>query len=122
MDTNESQVFLFLENHGEHSPFGSLYISDETGHYYALSLKNVIKGSAIDFERVNSLDGTFIANVYSPSGTKGSAHAVKSAKHSTAEEIGVDASDPEGNIDHTPEVEHEDFDEEDIIAELSKKE
>jgi hypothetical protein len=26
----------------------------------------VIKGSAVDFERVNSLDGTYIANIYSP--------------------------------------------------------
>lgn len=65
-DTNEDQVFLFLENQGEHSPFGNLYISDEDGRYFSLSLKNVIKGQSIDFERVGSLDGTYVANVYSP--------------------------------------------------------
>lgn len=71
MDTNEEQVFLFLENHGAESPFGSLYISDADARYYTLSLKNVIKGSAIDFERVNSLDGTFIANIYQPENLEG---------------------------------------------------
>jgi hypothetical protein len=31
MDTSESQVFLFIENHGLDTPFGNLYISDEKG-------------------------------------------------------------------------------------------
>jgi hypothetical protein len=65
MDTNEDQVFLFLENHGDHSPFGNIYISDAEGRHFTTSLKNIIKGSAVDFERVNSLDGTYIANIYS---------------------------------------------------------
>lgn len=29
-----------------------------------MSIENVIKGSSVDFERVTSIDGTFIANVY----------------------------------------------------------
>ena len=66
MDTSENQVFLFLENKGLNTPFGSVFISDENGRSFALSLENVIKGSAVDFERVTSLDGTFIANKYSP--------------------------------------------------------
>ena len=64
MDTSESQVFLFIENHGTYSPFGNLYISDEKGRTFTLSMTNVIKASAVDFERVNSLDGTFIVNRY----------------------------------------------------------
>ena len=44
-----------------------MYISDETGRSFSTSLDNVIKGSAVDFERVTSLDGTFIANKYVPS-------------------------------------------------------
>lgn len=64
MDTSEDQVFLFIENHGLTSPFGSLYISGEHGRTFTLSLENVIKGNAVDFEKVNSLDGTFISNVY----------------------------------------------------------
>lgn len=119
LDTNEEQVFLFLENHGHASPFGSLYISDESGHFFSLSMKNVIKGTAIDFERVNSLDGTYIANVYSPNGNKGGT-VIKSKKHSTKEEIGTDTESD--NVDHTPEVEHMDFSEEDIVAEMAKKE
>lgn len=71
MDTNEDQVFLYLENHGEKSPFGTIYISDADGRHFTTSLKNVIKGSAVDFERVNSLDGTYIANVYSPRDSTG---------------------------------------------------
>lgn len=67
MDTSEQQVFLFLENKGMTTPFGSVYISDESGRAFSLSLDDVIKGNAVDFERVTSLDGTFIANKYSPS-------------------------------------------------------
>lgn len=64
LDTSESQVFMFIENHGTTSPFGNLYISDEKGRSFTLSMSNVIKGAAVDFERVNSLDGTFILNRY----------------------------------------------------------
>ena len=67
MDTSEEQVFLFLENKGMTSPLGSVFISDANGRSFSLSLENVIKGNAVDFERVTSLDGTFIANKYSPS-------------------------------------------------------
>ena len=66
MDTSEEQVFLFLENKGLTTPFGSVYISDISGRSFSLSLDNVIKGNAVDFERVTSLDGTFIANKYTP--------------------------------------------------------
>lgn len=64
MDTSESQVFLFIENHGTTTPFGNIYISDEKGKIFTLSISNVVKGAAVDFERVNSLDGTFIVNRY----------------------------------------------------------
>lgn len=109
---------MFLGNQGRDSPFGSLYVSDTTGQYFALSLKNVIKGNQIDFEKVNSLDGTFIANVYAPNGKKG-ADVIKSKKHASKLEIGEDSSLSE---DHTPEVEHEDFSEEEIVAEHAKEE
>lgn len=64
MDTSEDQVFLYLENHGDNSYFGNLYISDAGGRTFTLSMENIIKGTAVDFEKVNSLDGTFIANRY----------------------------------------------------------
>jgi len=43
---------------------GNLYISDEDGHYFSLSTENVIQGSSVDFERVLSLDGTYLVNKY----------------------------------------------------------
>ena len=64
MDTSEDQVFLYLENKGQKTPFGNLYISDEGARSFSLSIENVIKGNAVDFERVTSLDGTFIANKF----------------------------------------------------------
>lgn len=70
MDTSEDQVFLFLENHGLNTPFGDLYISDARGKSFSLSLENVIKGNAVDFERVTSLDGTFLVNQYSAKDSK----------------------------------------------------
>lgn len=64
LDTSEDQIFLYLENKGKNTPFGNLYISDEGARSFSLSLDNVIKGTAVDFERVSSLDGTFIANKF----------------------------------------------------------
>ena len=64
MDTSEKQVFLFIENHGVSTPFGNLYISDEKGRSFSLSMENVIKKGAVDFEKVSSLDGTYILNKY----------------------------------------------------------
>jgi len=57
-------VFLFIENHGTTSPFGNVYISDEKGRVFTLSISNVIKKAAVDFEKINSLDGSFIVNRY----------------------------------------------------------
>ena len=70
-------MFLYLENKGLYTPFGSVYISDANGRSFALSLEDVIKGEAVDFERVTSLDGTFIANKYSPQGLKGMANKLR---------------------------------------------
>ena len=62
MDTSEDQVFLFIENQDPGIPYGNLYISDEKGRSFTLSMSNVIKSNSVDFEKVNSLDGTFIIN------------------------------------------------------------
>lgn len=64
MDTSEEQVFLFIENRNMGTPFGNLYISDEKGRYFTLSMANVIKNKGVDFERVSSLDGTYLVNRY----------------------------------------------------------
>jgi hypothetical protein len=44
---------------------GNVYISDYQGKYYSESIKNVLRGTEyVDFERINSLDGVFLANRY----------------------------------------------------------
>jgi len=44
---------------------GNVYISDGSGKFYSLSIENVIRGTEfVDFEKVNSLDGVFLANKY----------------------------------------------------------
>jgi Sortilin, neurotensin receptor 3, len=44
---------------------GDVFISDGTGKFYSLSLENVIRGTEyVDFEKINSLDGVFLANKF----------------------------------------------------------
>ena len=44
---------------------GNTYISDGTGKFYSLSLNNVIRGlEYVDFEKVNSLEGVYLANKF----------------------------------------------------------
>jgi hypothetical protein len=64
MDTSEEQVFLFIDNRILGTPFGNLYISDEKGRTFTLSMSNVVRMNGVDFEKISSLDGTFIANRY----------------------------------------------------------
>ena len=63
IDASEGQLFLFLEN--DTGGVGNVYISDAEGRSFSFSLENVVKGNAVDFERIASLDGTFLANVNS---------------------------------------------------------
>ena len=62
MDTSEEQVFLFIENRNPGSPIGNLYISDEKGRTFTLSIPNIVKLKQVDFEKVSSLEGVFITN------------------------------------------------------------
>jgi len=65
MDTSEEQVFMFVENRNTGTPFGNLYISDNKGRLFTLSISNVVRdNSLVDFEKISSLDGTFIVNRY----------------------------------------------------------
>lgn len=73
MDTSEKSVFLYVSDDSVADPVGNLFISDGLGYRFTHSLENIIKGGgAVDFETVESLDGTFIANRYDINhGTKG---------------------------------------------------
>ena len=107
MDTSEDQVFLYLENKGQKTPFGTLYISDENARSFSFSISNVIKGNAVDFERVTSLDGTFIANKYVP--RDGAKNAILEKRRNR---MINELENGEMIMD---------FDEEDLIAEEEKK-
>ena len=63
MDTSEESVFLHISNHGPNTPLGNIFISDGSGRFYSLSLENVLRGNEfVDFEKINSLEGVFVAN------------------------------------------------------------
>lgn len=65
MDTSEKSVFLYVSDDTLTDPVGNLFMSDGMGYRFSHSLENIIKGGgAVDFETVESLDGTFIANRY----------------------------------------------------------
>ena len=55
---------LVLVRHS--SGVDNLYLSDETGTYYSLSLDNIVLDvqNGVDLELINSMNGTFIANQY----------------------------------------------------------
>lgn len=65
MDTSEKSVFLYVSDDKVSNSVGNLFVSDGLGYRFTHSLENIIKGSnAVDFETVESLDGTYIANRY----------------------------------------------------------
>uniref|UniRef100_A0A0G4FQ72 VPS10 domain-containing protein n=1 Tax=Chromera velia CCMP2878 TaxID=1169474 RepID=A0A0G4FQ72_9ALVE len=65
LDTSEGAVMLHV-NHGDHgrSGTGNVYISDEKGVRYSLSLPANVRstGGECEFDKVLSLDGVYIAN------------------------------------------------------------
>lgn len=92
-----------------------MYISDQNGRAFSLSLDNVIKGNAVDFERVTSLDGTFIANTYSPNTDPHKTHHGGKNLHGM--------SNFHGGIEDYDDFESDDnygFDESDLIAEEAR--
>ena len=65
MDTSEKSVFLYVSDHKVENPVGNLFVSDGLGYRFTHSVENIVKGlNAVDFETVESLDATFIANRY----------------------------------------------------------
>lgn len=44
---------------------GNVYASDGSGMFFSLSMDNVIRGMEyVDFEKVSSLEGVFLANKF----------------------------------------------------------
>ncbi len=67
MDASEWSAFLHIQTQGANSPIGNIYISEGSGTEYSLTLDNVLRGSSyVDFEKINSLTGVYIANKFDP--------------------------------------------------------
>jgi len=82
MDTSEKSVFLYVSDDRVKEPVGNLFVSDGLGYRFTHSLENIIKGAgAVDFETVESLDGTYIANRYDVNHGKGSTQGNSGAGH-----------------------------------------
>lgn len=65
MDASEHAAFLHIQNHGNLTPMGNIYISDSTGQFFSLSIENVLRGTSfVDFEKINSMDGVYLVNKY----------------------------------------------------------
>jgi len=64
LDTSEGSVFLHVNHSGDQSIYGHIYISNSLGMRYSLSLPYNIRssGNQSDFEKVQGLEGVFIAN------------------------------------------------------------
>jgi len=88
MDTSEKSVFLYVSDDKVSSPVGNLFVSDGLGYRFTHSLENIIKGgSAVDFETVESLDGTYIANRYDVNHGRGTSQAAGHLREVTEEDI-----------------------------------
>ena len=88
MDTSEKAVFLYVSDHKIDDPVGNLFISDGQGSRFTHSLENIIKGGgAVDFETIESMDGTFLANRYDIDHGSGNNHNAGKLREITAEDI-----------------------------------
>jgi hypothetical protein len=66
LDTSEESIFLNINHYGDRSKYGNVYVSDELGRKFSLSLLHNVRNveGYCDFDKVYGLEGIFIANVY----------------------------------------------------------
>ena len=66
LDTSEGQTFLHINHYGDFAKYGNLYISDSTGTRFSLSLLNNVRNyeGTCNFEKLEGLDGIYLANVF----------------------------------------------------------
>lgn len=67
LDTSEHSVFLHMNHFGDYSRYGHVYISDARGVHFSQSLKYNVRSidNQCDFEKINSLEGVYVANAIS---------------------------------------------------------
>ena len=68
LDTTENTVFIHVNHFGDKSKHGHIYTSDISGTKFSLSLHNNIRmvEGQCDFDKVDGLDGIFLANAIDP--------------------------------------------------------
>ena len=66
LDTGDSSVFLNVNHFKEHSYFGDIYISDNDGDNFSLSLRHNLKNTEgqSEFEKVSGIYGIYMANAF----------------------------------------------------------
>ena len=67
LDASEEQTFIHVTHFSEIVQQGHIYISDSSGSQFSLSQKHNIRDEKgfCDFEKIRSLPGLFLSNVYS---------------------------------------------------------
>ena len=65
VDSKEGSVFVQVSHGSRDREFANVYMSGSEGRSYTLSLRTVVKDyrGLSDFERINGVDGVYIANV-----------------------------------------------------------
>jgi hypothetical protein len=65
LDTTDISTFLNINHFGKTSVYGHIYVSDAEGKYFSLSLKYNLKSKdhKCDFQKIESLEGIYIANI-----------------------------------------------------------
>lgn len=96
LDTSENSVFLHINHFGEHSRYGHVYTSDSNGLKYNLSIKYNVRSDSnqCDFEKVNSLEGIYIANVISSNFMINAEQEMEVEEYDEEENIGVERINP----------------------------
>jgi hypothetical protein len=66
LDTTQGSIVIHVNHYSKRSDYGSIYVSDSSGRRFSLSLLHNVRtfNGMTDFEKVKSLEGIFIANVY----------------------------------------------------------
>jgi hypothetical protein len=90
LDTTEGSVFLHINHFGQYSKYGHIYISDVQGVNYSQSLRYNVRtnNGQCDFEKVNSLEGLYIANVFDADYMKDAEQEIEEEENQ--EEAGMD--------------------------------
>mmetsp|Transcript_40785 Transcript_40785/g.96132 ORF Transcript_40785/g.96132 Transcript_40785/m.96132 type:complete len:871 (-) Transcript_40785:64-2676(-) len=65
VDSKEDSVFVQVAHGSRDTSFANVYMSGPSGREYTLSLRGVVKDyrGLTDFERINGVDGVYVANV-----------------------------------------------------------